>query len=195
MTGCPVHIPSSLGRRTAWLSVLLIQIIPGNDGNPVVPELAGYLQHGAAVIDNAALIFFAEILFLPGQRVQRPDKLPVQGVGVFPPAPVYVHVGWDGGKDRPAGGASRKLQYHSFLARQHVNIPHLAALAFYLTDGHTPVCMPPDLLRLHRRQLMAAQSRCPGKGEDIPVFLFKKAFSPYAGFPLALKHPCHTGEE
>lgn len=38
-------------------------------------KLTGHLRHGAAVMDYAAPVFFAEILYLPGRRVQRPGFL------------------------------------------------------------------------------------------------------------------------
>lgn len=75
----------------------------------------------------------------------------IQGIRVLPPATVYVHMRRNRSKDKVSSRTSRKFQGSGFLARQHVNVPHLAAPFFYLAEGYAPVCLLPYLLRLYRR--------------------------------------------
>lgn len=82
-------------------------------------------------------------------------------------------MGRDRSKDRLSDGISCEFQDSSFFARQYVNMPHLAALAFHFADCHASVCVLADLLRLYRRQFMAAQPGCTGKIENIRVVFFE----------------------
>lgn len=109
----------------------------------------------------------------------------VHCVGVLPPTTVYVHVGRDRSKDRISSGISCEFQDGGFFPWQHVNIPHLTALAFHFADRHASVCVLADLLRL-RRQFMVAQPSGMGKVKNIRVVLFGKAIVAGSFIPASL---------